>query len=95
MISTSSAARARLIVRRLRRRAPRARIVVGFWGIGAGDAAPAEALAVTAADAIATTLAEAIADIEGRWPRFRSAVPANGGWGSCACPTAGMRAQTG
>ncbi len=32
LVSTSSAARARHIVRRLRRRASRARIVLGFWG---------------------------------------------------------------
>ncbi len=66
LISTSSAARARHIVRRLRRRAPRARIVVGFWGLGGGDAPAAETLVVTSADAIATMLDEAIADIEAR-----------------------------
>ena len=66
LISTSSAARARHIVRRLRRRAPRARIVVGFWGLGGGDAPAADTLAVTSADAIATTLDEAIAEIEAR-----------------------------
>ncbi len=64
LISTASAARARHIVRRLRRRAPRARIVVCFWGLGETNAPPAETLPITAADAIATTLAEAIADIE-------------------------------
>jgi predicted PurR-regulated permease PerM len=66
LISTASAARARHIVRRLRRRAPRSRIVVGFWGIEAGAASPADRLSVTSADAIAMTLAEAIADIEGQ-----------------------------
>ncbi|HUC71050.1 MAG TPA: AI-2E family transporter [Stellaceae bacterium] len=94
LISTSSAARARLIVRRLRRRAPRARIVVGFWGIGAGDAAPTDALAVTAADAIATTLAEAIADVEGRVAVAPSAVSGTAG-GEVRVPDRGMRAQTG
>jgi hypothetical protein len=34
LVSTSSAARTRHIVRRLRRRAPHARVVVGFWGCG-------------------------------------------------------------
>ncbi len=63
LISTGSAARARHIVRRLRRRASRARIMLGFWGHG--DISPADAQATTAADAVATTLAEALADIEG------------------------------
>ena len=68
LISTASAARARHIVRRVRRRAPRARIIVGFWGLDATNAPPAETLPITAADAIATTLAEAIADIEAQVP---------------------------
>jgi predicted PurR-regulated permease PerM len=66
LISTSSAARARHIVRRLRRRASRARIVLCLWGHGAGEISPGEARTTTAADAVATTLAEALADIEGR-----------------------------
>jgi hypothetical protein len=66
LISTSSPARARHIVRRLRRRAPRARIIVGFWGLGAPENPPANMLPVTSADAIATTLKEAIAEIEGQ-----------------------------
>jgi predicted PurR-regulated permease PerM len=63
LISTASAARARHIVRRLRRRAPRARVVIGFWGLDA-DGYPSEALTVSAADIIVTTLAGAITDIE-------------------------------
>ena len=68
LISTASAARARHIVRRVRRRAPRARMIVGFWGLGETNAPPAETLPITSADAIATTLAEAIADIEAQVP---------------------------
>jgi hypothetical protein len=64
LISTRSAARARHIVRRLRRRAQRARIIVGFWGLGAAENPPSDMLPVTSADAIATTLKEAIAEIE-------------------------------
>jgi predicted PurR-regulated permease PerM len=64
LISTSSPARARQIVRRLRRRAPRARIIVGFWGLGAAEKPPSDMLPVTSAHAIATTLTEAIAEIE-------------------------------
>jgi len=63
LISTVSAARARHIVRRLRRRAPRARIIVCFWTIEAAEPPP-DMLSVTAADAIATTLAGAIADVQ-------------------------------
>ncbi|MGH7030856.1 MAG: AI-2E family transporter, partial [Stellaceae bacterium] len=66
LISTSSPARARLIVRRLRRRAPRASILVGFWGLGGMSTFDSEEQATTAADAVATTLAEAVADIERR-----------------------------
>ncbi len=79
LISTASAARARHIVRRLRRRAPRSRIVVGFWGLGATGGPPAEGLAVTSADAVATTLAGAITDIEGHMAATASpALPAAG-----------------
>ena len=59
LISTGSPARARFIVRRLRRRAPRARMLLGFWGFASDDTG-----AATAADAVATTLADAIADID-------------------------------
>jgi predicted PurR-regulated permease PerM len=65
LISTGSAARARHIVRRLRRRAPRgARILIGFWGRRAADNPPSEILPITSADAIATSLKEAITAIE-------------------------------
>jgi predicted PurR-regulated permease PerM len=64
LISTSSPARARHIVRRLRRLAPRARIIIGFWALDAAEHPPADILPITSADAIATTLAAAIAEIE-------------------------------
>jgi predicted PurR-regulated permease PerM len=64
LISTSSPARARYIVRRLRRRAPSTHIVVGFWGIAAADPLPPGTLAVTSADAIVTTLSKAVATVE-------------------------------
>jgi predicted PurR-regulated permease PerM len=75
LISTGSPARARHIVRRLRRRAPHARIVLGLWGYGAGDAEVADAVAATAADAVATTLAAAIAAVEEA--RAAAAAPAS------------------
>ena len=78
LISTSSPARVRYIVRRLRRRAPRARIVVGFWGLNAANALPSDTLAITSADAIATKLAEAVADVD---QRISAALPLIAGSG--------------
>jgi predicted PurR-regulated permease PerM len=92
LVSTGSAARARHIVRRLRRRAPRSRIVVGFWGRG-GGALAADALVVSSADAVATTLAEAIAEVEGRTPAA-APLPVAAGM-ETALPEQGMRAQAG
>jgi predicted PurR-regulated permease PerM len=93
LISTGSPARARHIVRRLRRRAPRARIVLGLWGHGAGDASSVDARAVTSADAVATTLAEAIAAIE---ERIAAAPPLEATVGGAdPSPDQEMRAQAG
>jgi predicted PurR-regulated permease PerM len=91
LISTGSPARARHVVRRLRRRAPRTRIVLGLWGVGAGEFSRAETMAATSADAVATTLAEAIAAIEERMAAaapLAAATAAEGG-----PPERGMRAQ--
>ncbi len=92
LVSTGSAARARHIVRRLRRRAPRSRIVVGFWGPG-GGALAADALAVSSADAVAKTLAEAIAEVEGRTPAA-APLPVAAGMVT-GLPEQGMRVQAG
>jgi predicted PurR-regulated permease PerM len=64
LLSTNSAARARYLVRRIRRRARRATIVIGFWGQAGPEFSLDEATAATAADEVVTTLAAAIADIE-------------------------------
>ena len=63
LISTGAPARARFIVRRVRRRAPRARIIVGFWGLDAGDQAADQAGAAAAADLAAFSLRDAAARI--------------------------------
>ena len=63
-LSTTSTARARYLVRRLRRRARRATVVIGFWGQGGPEFSLDVATAATAADAVATTFAGAIAAIE-------------------------------
>ncbi len=60
LLSTSSPARARHLVRRARRQAPRARLILGFWALQPEQLSLADA----AADAVATSLGQAIADIE-------------------------------
>ena len=77
LISTGSPARARFIVRRLRRRAPRARMLLGFWGFASDDTG-----AATSADAVATTLAEAIADIDRHMAAAAPLVATLGGEGT-------------
>ena len=61
LLSTSAPARARFIVRRLRRRAPRAKILVGFWGMTAAEHTVEEAADAAAADFAAYSLRDAVA----------------------------------
>ena len=68
LLSPTSAAGARYLVRRIRRRARRAIVMLGFWGRRGSDFAAGEALAVTAADRVVITLADAIAEIEQALP---------------------------
>jgi predicted PurR-regulated permease PerM len=63
LISTGSPARARYLVRRVRRRAPRAKVLVGFWGALPEEIAAEEARITTSADFVATSLRDAIANI--------------------------------
>ena len=51
---------ARYLVRRLRRKLPRARIVIGFWTLGDDETRFREALAATGADSIVTSLRKAV-----------------------------------
>ncbi len=65
LLSASSAAQLRYLVRRLRRRARRARIVIGYWDHrDAADFSVADAISATAADRVVTTLSDALAEIE-------------------------------
>ena len=76
LLSTSSAARARYLVRRIRRRARRATIVIGFWGQTGPEFSVDEAIAATAADKVVITLAAALAEIEAALgPVTRAASP--------------------
>ncbi len=60
LISTSSPARARYLVRRIRRRAPFARVLVGFWGAPARELAIEETTRVISAQALAFSLRDAV-----------------------------------
>ena len=64
LISTSSPDRARYLVRRVRRRAPQARVIVGFWGLAAAELPTVETAAATSADAVTFSLRDAIPEIE-------------------------------
>jgi hypothetical protein len=64
LISTSSPARARYLVRRIRRRAPRASVLIGFWGSAASELSSDEMAAATSAQVVAFSLREAIAKID-------------------------------
>jgi predicted PurR-regulated permease PerM len=64
LISTSSSARARFLVRRIRRRAPRAHILVGLWGPFTRDLAADEIARATSAQAVAFSLRDAVAAID-------------------------------
>ncbi len=77
LISTSSPARARFLVRRIRRRAPQAHILVGFWGSLTREVAAEEMARATSAQAVVFSLREAVATIElyadsGKDPRQRN-----------------------
>ena len=62
LVSTTSPARARYLVRRLRRRAPRAKILIGFWGLAPGELSATVAPVVAGSDTIvATSLRDAVA----------------------------------
>jgi hypothetical protein len=63
LISTNSPARARYLIRRIRRRAPRAKVIVGFWGSAKTDHSTTETAAATSADAVATSLRDAMSEI--------------------------------
>jgi hypothetical protein len=60
LISTSSPARARFLVRRIRRRAPFARVLVGLWGAPARELAIEETTRAISAQALAFSLRDAV-----------------------------------
>jgi AI-2E family transporter len=64
LISTHSAVRARYLVRRLYRRAPRAQVLVGFWSLDAGELQATVATIARPNTGVATSLREAVAKLE-------------------------------
>jgi predicted PurR-regulated permease PerM len=64
LISTSSPARARFLVRRIRRRAPRAQILVGFWGSPTREVSAEEMARASSVQAVAFSLRDAVATID-------------------------------
>ena len=64
LISTNSPARARYLVRRVRRRAHGAKVVVGFLGSGETEFSAADVITATTADAVTCSLHDAIAEID-------------------------------
>jgi hypothetical protein len=73
LISTSTPARARYLVRRVRRRVPHANVMVGFWGLPQADLTAAKATLGGSAEPVAT-LRDAVAMV----PRLLGG-PANNG----------------
>jgi hypothetical protein len=62
-MNADSMAHARLLVRRLRRRFPEARIVVGFWTLTSEDRARRDPTEATGADRVVTSLTEGMTDM--------------------------------
>jgi hypothetical protein len=62
-LNPDSLAHARLLVRRVRRRAPDAKVVVGFWTFAPEDIARRDPVASTGADRVATSLSAAVEDV--------------------------------
>ena len=63
LISTQSAVRARYLMRRLQRRAPRARVLVGFWRLDPGDLEATVATINRPNTIVVTSLREATASL--------------------------------
>ena len=67
-MNADSFAHARFLVRRLRRRLPQAKIMIGFWAHEAADPARRDPLESTGADMIFTGLCDAVVEIAKMYP---------------------------
>jgi len=83
LISTSSPARARHIIRRIRRRAPRARFVLCLWG-NFGEVSSDDAQAISGADLVAMSPGEAVSEVEASLAVAAPTIRAEGGAGTLA-----------
>jgi hypothetical protein len=68
LLNAGSSARVRYLLRRVRRRARHARLLVGFWGEDRVAIVEADPTLTAVADAVVTSLAEAVAEVEGAVP---------------------------
>src|SRR5207245_2815648 len=64
LVSTNSPARARYLVRRVRRRVPRAMVLVGFWGSSPSELGDAVVQIAISADIVVASLRDAVAKID-------------------------------
>jgi len=64
LVSTHSPARARYLARRLSRRAPRARILIGLWQLDTDDPATTAATIARPNIAVATSLYDAVTKLQ-------------------------------
>jgi predicted PurR-regulated permease PerM len=71
LISTSSPARARYLERRLRRRAPRAKVLVGFWGLAESELAAAATTMARQDTFVVGSLRDGMTRIESDFARAR------------------------
>jgi hypothetical protein len=76
LISTHSPARARYLVRRLYRRAPGAKILLGFWQLDPGDLAATVGTIARPNIAVVTSLRDAVASLEPELTMGRTAASA-------------------
>jgi len=75
LISTNSPVRARYLVRRLCRRAPHAKILVGFWRLDPGELAAAAATIARPNTAVAISLRDAVTDLQSHVTPGRVSTP--------------------
>ena len=76
LVSTNSPVRARYLIRRLSRRAPHAKILVGFWRMDPGELTAAAAAIAQPNTAAVTSLREVIISLQSDLSTDREAVPA-------------------
>jgi predicted PurR-regulated permease PerM len=72
LISTTSPARARYLVRRLRRRVPGARVLVGSWGLASADLTATVAAIAGPDTIVATSLRDAVTSLKSTPSCFQS-----------------------